>query len=118
MKNYINYCTEEQTKKAFKLGAPIKHETELHSYCEPWSEFEEYYIKDTETLIKPTTQQMIGWLEEKDQTIEVCRLTFGGDWAVFINNIQEVGKYFNSRKEAELYGIDSALIYLEKGLES
>ena len=58
MNRYTIYCTEEQTKKALELGAPL-------NCC--------YHNDDFQNTIKigslhyveiPTAEQMLGWLED------------------------------------------------------
>jgi len=102
MNEYSTYCTREQTEQAYKMGAPIEV---VWNGCD-----------ESDDYVAPTTQQIINWLEEKGQIIEVFRLTKNVDdfWAIFINNIQEADKYFEQRYEAELYAIDVALTYLER----
>ena len=53
MDRYTIYCTEEQTKKALELGAPIE------------SEYIELICKSF--LIYPTAEQMIGFILDSDK---------------------------------------------------
>jgi len=116
MERFSKYCTLEQTKRAYKLGAPIKQETELHSYREPWSEFEEYYVKETGKLIKPTTQQMIGWLESNNIQFIINPYLEGYIIKLIVNyDYDNPYKIFDldTKYDAELAAIDNALEYLE-----
>lgn len=49
MEQYTIYCSDEQTKKALELGAPLEY------HCP--NERESVYHR-------PTAEQMLGWLEE------------------------------------------------------
>lgn len=99
MNQYNIFCTEAQTKKALELGAPIKIEED--KFCS--------------VAINPTTDQMIGWLEERGVHISVIyddctykpevRDLYDG----FINN----DEYLSSRKEATIAAIDAAFEYIE-----
>lgn len=98
MERYTIYCTLEQIRKASLYGAPIQ-------------------IYETPFLDKPVTaEQMIGWLDEcGKQTIEICRPSQSNtSWGIFINNIQVVGEYYDTREAATLRAIDIALQYLEQ----
>ncbi len=131
MNRYTIYCTEEQTKKAIDLGAPIKsipiggREWMRPAYLTKrlneggWAECPAYYV--------PTAEQMIGWLEEQEsiREVNVYRSANYEDWYYSIlgsnkqyiiidgHLIASVGKY-DIRKEATLAAIDSALDYLIK----
>lgn len=99
MNRYEIRCTEEQTKKALELGAPI---------------YNNYGIGGIyEGLKNPTAEQMIGWLEEQGQSIEVCRLYKNNpNWSAFVDDTQIIGKYYPTRKGAIIAAIDAALEYL------
>lgn len=112
MEQYTVYCTEEQTERAFELGAPIN-----------------YYgiFVDDDNVMKlngavyriPTVDQMRKWLlKEKGLLIEVrsdgskfvwCLREFPSDKS-FIQALVT-----NSDDEAFAAAIDAALDYLEKG---
>lgn len=51
MEQYTIFCTEEQTKKAFELGAPIKTDIDEYGDIEAFA---------------PTAAQMIGFILETD----------------------------------------------------
>lgn len=104
MDRFTFFCTEEQTKKALELGAPI--EKVCHSLTKEW-----------ENKI-PTTEQMIGWLEEHkvfvqiDPILGVCC-----GWYISSKGYNKYGYAFKikvckTRKEATLAAIDAALEYL------
>ena len=112
MNKYTIYCTPEQTKKAFELGAPIQfasiNDIRFGRYIEVESNNETYEI--------PTTEQMIGWLEEQGiiYDLESC-------WGSYVNITvwdspnRELVIEINELncKEATLAAIDAALEYLE-----
>lgn len=116
MNKYEIYCTAEQTAKAIELGAPIDK-------C--------FYSQGNDDAIKlpnkalfhatiPTASQMIGWLEEQSITeISITKCSFVSKfWGFGVYSdegcIAENTKDFNSREEATLSAIDSALEYLTK----
>lgn len=118
MEQYTIYCTEEQTRKALDLGAPItSYENAFISTAVPhfsvgiddknWVEY-----------ICPTAERMIGWLETKVELgLHVWR---GKDYYGFSlwDGVEEI-KYrvdLATRKEATLAAIDEALDYLESHL--
>lgn len=95
MNRYTIYCTREQTKKAFELGAPIDH----------WGHIS--------NLIAPTAEQMIGWLDEKGITIEMAKCEIYWFARAYSDENTNFNKgRFNSRKEAMFAAIDAALDYL------
>lgn len=106
MNKYTIHCTEEQTKKAFELGAPI---VILPNY-------EEYkgfpFVRHTNgneyPCAIPTAEQMLGWLEERGLYIQIDNMasTVGVDFKTIYDRIK------TSRKEATLAAIDVALDYL------
>lgn len=115
MNKYTLNCTEEQTKKALGLGAPIEL---LPNY----TEFQNFpYVKcndgNERPCIIPTAEQMIGWLEEQGILIDIDTewnksvLVYVWDCEnkSLINNVLH-----GSRKEATLAAIDIALDYLIK----
>lgn len=103
MNKYTIYCTEEQTKKALELGAPI--ETCGYYYKQ---QFGCNTISDTDLHIVPTAQQMIGWLEEQGFYFRLD--TSGCSVEIDFNCIIE--KINIPRKEATLAAINAALSYL------
>lgn len=123
MNQYTIYCTQEQTKKALELGAPIHRipiggrDGSKPSYFtkqpdeEGWAECPAYYI--------PTAEQMIGFLRENRLFIEVMMNDTDAhkhfDGLVFINTTDEVligHEPKETYKEATLAAIDAALDYL------
>ena len=104
MDKFTIYCTEEQTKKALELGAPIKY-----VLIGPIG-------KDTKKYLEPTAEQMIGWMEEQKSFSNICvRKTMGGNHssACYCNGETLLNKVFSSRKEATIAAIDAALEYLK-----
>lgn len=111
MSDYTLFCTPEQTKKALELGATLRIFTSNDSLIDShWVSynFGEYYT--------PTAEQMLGWLEEQSNIIELCIKKYGNwRYEIYIephSYLEEGG--FNSRKEATLAAIDAALEYLIK----
>lgn len=105
MEKYTNYCSKEQTIRAYKLGAPIELRIGL---------FKE------NRLINPTTQQMMNWMEKEHKInadIDFFRQKGYGasidleGKEVYYNFVCQ---YFETRQEAELAVIDAALDYIEK----
>lgn len=115
MNRYTIYCTEEQTRKALELGAPIEI---LPNYTE-YRVFPFIKCKDgnDRPCIIPTAEQMIGWLEEQGVFISVSRLLSCEEYSVYIYT--KKGRYYErdkrslTRGEATLSAIDAALEYLE-----
>lgn len=113
MYKYTIPCTPEQTKKALELGAPLEHNT----YAE--NDFIEAPMKKFPTvktrLVIPTAEEMIGWLEEQIDNIDVIKDT-DGTWNYLFyptnSSKHEIGSKYTSRKEATLAAIDAALACL------
>lgn len=111
---YTIYCTQEQTKKARELGAPIEI---LPNYTE-YRVFPLVKCKDgnERPCIIPTTEQMIGWLETQGLFISIDK----SDGGHIFYKIRKGNKYicewnsFSSRKEATLAAIGAALEYLKE----
>lgn len=113
MSDYSLYCTEEQTKKALELGAPIQYASIKDIGLERY-----VYVGD-KWYTFPTTEQMIGWLEDgKIKKIRIDSLSYEDheEWFYSIfdmeNNNISFNRNYNSRKEATLAAIDAALDYL------
>lgn len=121
-------CTEEQTKRAFNLGASIEESIDYHTnghiITKGYMLNGEVTNKDLDgfgranTLLIPTAEQMIGWLE-KQGDIKVIEVGCSFKWNFRIFNkehweIMKHNKVYNSRPEATLAAIDAALDYLEK----
>lgn len=112
MNKYTIYCNEEQTKKAFELGAPLdgvysKKNTKI-LYTLPYNDPKRpdcaaYYI--------PTAEQIICWLEEQGFVIEITLSDDDHPWTFKINK-EEAWYVYDTRKKATLAAIDAALDYL------
>lgn len=120
MDKYTIYCTEEQTKKALKLGAPILMTPE--EFIEELPHFNMMIEGENASIILPTTEQMFGWLGEqgiidyyidRDIDEEINYLDTYGYFVDFGKKHRLVGSGISTRKEAILYAIDAALEYLE-----
>lgn len=121
MNEYIIYCTEEQTKKALELGAPI--EVYNHFDSSDIREANIFYkdkfieLSDGKLAERTTSEQMIGWLEDK--FICSIEITFESNpikWK-YENWGKNYDYYdyedgFSTRKEATIAAIDAALVYL------
>lgn len=103
MNRYTIYCTEEQTKKALELGAPIEKR---------YNRFTDF----TECILdKPTAEQMIMWLEEQEPISDIDVYKYNNFWyyEVWCNEDSPLkGRTNQGRKEATLAAIDAALEYL------
>lgn len=119
MNKYTTHCTEEQTKKAFELGAPI---VILPNY-EEYSGFP--FVRHTNgneyPCVIPTAEQMIGWLEEREDIDEIAPMKKGDYWVYVVymagiwSDIESPeDAFYPTRKEATLAAIDAALDYLSK----
>ena len=119
MQDYTIYCTEEQAKRAYKLGAPIKV-TPIEDESTPSVTIEENGLYGL--FIIPTVEQMCGWLREKG--LFVYAFPFYGDMGEqYIGEVDELiisGLVCMRSIETETYpqailaAIDAALDYLEK----
>lgn len=114
MNEYTIYCSENQTKRAYKLGAPIVKYESIGVFDNKGYDFVEDVNDSKNELINPTAEQMIGWLDGEGQEIEICKFS-KEKFGVFINGIQEVGCYYSTRQGAILGAIDFALTLLENG---
>lgn len=122
MNRYTIYCTKEQARIALGLGAPIEYELGYVNGIP-------YKIADEEgepSLIIPTAEEMIGWLEEQGVLCDVFPTgDFGNDGfgmrimkkAKRLNRFESDVINYSSRKEATLAAIDAALDYLIKTKE-
>lgn len=110
MDRYIILCTEKQTQKALELGAPL-----FRLYGTGCSDYiDMIVISDTEAYTIPTTDQMIGWLEERGFVVEIILSDDEENtWTFVINKVRDVYVYGN-RKDATLEAIDVALDYMMK----
>lgn len=105
MNDYTIYCTEEQTKKALELGAPIKMTLLEGNQLRP---------------IQPTAEQMLGWLEEMNIKCFIIPDIYKDDsYNIQINDkLVTTGhsQYnypltYDTRQEAIIAVIDAALEY-------
>lgn len=138
--DYTIYCTPEQTKKAFELGAPIRNfitkeeskrlvdkarlENRIEEYENELAKYHQTIIGDM-VYCYPTAEQMISWLEEQGMLIDVSFIgtdkpKMQGD-KIFIYHVFDLNEWkelipfsriYSSRKEATLASIDAALEYL------
>lgn len=122
MNTYTIYCTIEQTKKSFELGAPIEL---LPNYTE-YRVFPLLKCKDgnDRPCIIPTAEQMIGWLEEqgiyiivpipliKDFNKNDFSKADAFEYRIVINGNEPYSGEYLTSKEATLAAIDLALEYL------
>lgn len=113
MNNYTIYCTPEQTKKALELGASIR--TCGYYYKQ---QFECNTVSETDLHILPTSEQMIGWLEDQDNIDYIYVYKNYSIWLFKIILVSGMEVWcesrYNSRPEATLAAIDAALEYLTK----
>lgn len=122
MNRYTIYCTEEQTRKALELGAPIEANKDYSNGNLPETlcvygdivKKDAYGIGECTILHIPTAEQMLGWLEEQINVREICIQRYGNWWyQIYIDpyfHLEQQG--FNTRKEATRAAIDAALEYL------
>lgn len=121
---YTIHCTAEQAKKALKLGASIEFE---QTFRYNWKDGKREPYPDIEVdkngepiLIKPTAEQMIGWLEEKGFLFYICKDPVNEnvwDYSICYKTIKNkiIGAInFKIKREATLAAIDVALDYLDK----
>lgn len=120
MNRYTIYCSEEQTKKALNLGAPLEINEGKNTVLCRYQNYNTY-----KRCVIPTTEQMIGWLEEQD---EICEVNVGmvstekktNNWSfaiyIFVTkqdyDVIIAPKEYFDRKEATIAAIDAALEYL------
>lgn len=121
MGDYTTYCTEEQTKRAYKLSAPIEEISDTEGVPECWINSENFRFYKI-----PTTQQMIGWLRQEmgiEIFIQKDHFSNGVSVSVLADNDVIHGIYkcpydghgiYNTVVEAEICCINAALDYLEK----
>lgn len=119
MNEYTIYCTEEQTKKALELGAPLFRYTSIPNFAEVIE------ISNSEYYEIPTGEQMIGWLKEqgiyiivpipliKDFNKNDFSKADAFEYRIVINgNEFYIGECLTN-KEATLEAIDKALEYIK-----
>ena len=98
MNRYTIYCTEEQTRKAFELGAPI----------------EIFNADGNIEIIEPTAEQMIGWLRKEMKLAISIDYNIQNNILVWFYSIFNFAysNTFSEPEEATLAAIDAALDYL------
>lgn len=128
--DYTIYCTPEQTRKAIELGAPIrnfiteeesiklvntaKSENRIDEYEKELNKFHQTIIRDKVYCI-PTTEQMIGWIEDMSTDIQVeIYMCSNRQWVWKLDAKCRNIIYYSSRKEATIAAIYAALEYLTK----
>lgn len=113
MNKYTIYCTEEQTRKAFELGAPLEEAKSLIDAQDRKHLMLENNRGGFYLPYIPTTAQMIGWLEEQGVLVDVEMRT--GIAYVYDrkNKVHVKTITIHSRKEGTFVAIDTALEYLE-----
>lgn len=114
MERYKIYCTEEQTRKALELGAPIEYHP-MYMYGDNDSpKIVHYKVRNIRVFSYcPTAEQLFGWLEEQEIHITITRSDDGFDVTYsYIINERYGDSNYTSRKEATLAAIDAALEYL------
>lgn len=132
MDRYTIYCTREQTKKAFELGAPIERGHEYSRYFNIgvptyYDDNDEVCRVKNSVIFIPTAEQMIGWLEEQGISVKAMCFSWCNEnkptWQVHAyqsttNFWDEIAfGHSESCKEATLSAIDAALDYLSKNKE-
>lgn len=124
MDKYTFYCSEEQTRNALELGAPIRevfYDVQSPEIAKQYN----LLIIDSKLYCIPTSEQMINWLTE--QEILLCiNPTNSSSNFYWIRGVKMGEKYrweshfeinkckttFNTRQKATLDAIDKALEYL------
>lgn len=110
MDQFIIRCTEEQTKKARLLGAPLNLGYHSDDFAYAVKIASKHYAEI------PTAETMIGWLEEQDdiKSIVVDKtdcwqyVIWGSDGSPIWCDTN-----FKSRREATLAAIDKVLEHLD-----
>lgn len=121
MDNYTIYCSEQQTKRALELGAPIK----LIGYvdCTGWDDEPtpaNSIVNNGKYFEIPTAEQMIGWLRGKNILFRFDDET--NYWSICDANDDAFDdtsdddaiplRWYNWSDNKELGAIDVALEYL------
>lgn len=108
MNRYTIHCTEEQTKKALELGAPI---TNIHTVGNDG-------ITKEWKLVNPTAEQMMGFFRSKNIHI-VIQKDIVDNWSAYGHEISPIEftvfdrlTSYNSFEEATLAAVDAALEHL------
>lgn len=112
MDRYTIHCTEEQTRKAFNLGAPLEIGDDKGTILCRYQNYHTY-----KTCVIPTASQMIGWLEEQrlfihiDYDFHVNDKPYKCEMCL-LNGLTRHCGWFTSREEATIAAIDAALNHL------
>lgn len=112
--DYTIFCTEEQTKKALNLDAPLEIGEGKGTILCRYKNYHTY-----KRCIIPTAEQMINWLETT-LIYGISISEFEGEWIYSIRTVSSSSRIHNeyfpssSRSEATLAAIDAALDYLSK----
>lgn len=109
MKKYECYCSEEQTRKSFELGATIEFEMEYPVNLDTFerSPYPDIKMgKDGEPiLITPTVAQMSGWLNDNGIFIHINfwfdNKSYTSEFITHDKIVHRIG-LFNSYKDAAL----------------
>lgn len=107
MNKYTIYCTEEQTRKALELGAPINTRWSYDGYY-PVPFIKVIKIEYAHYAEVPTAEEMIGWLEEQGFYFRIE--TTGSSVEIDAKCIVEI--HNSTRKDAILTAINAAQEYL------
>lgn len=133
LKEYSIYCTDEQTKRAIKLGVNLQEIDDESSYC-LFREDAFYIVPITnctrDIYIKPTVEQMLGWLREEkglhidttwsynqntgDEYTSLIWRQYAGIMMCLENELMIEIKPEKTYKESVLKCIDRALYELER----
>ena len=120
MNRYTILCTPEQTKMALELGAPIEVIIKNHK----GNLITNTMVFNDDLIRIPTAEQMIGWLEGREEIDEIAPNKRGKDWfyVVYMTGYRSdiespENTSYPSRGEATLAAIDAALDYLIKNEE-
>lgn len=116
MKRYTIYCTQEQTKKALELGAPLETRTNKNPFVNVgFLNSRGQFVSDSYDI--PTAEQMLGWLGTQGLSIDV-EWSWDGQSTMWVwDNTKKEHVYTscdNSHKETTLAAIDAALEQLMK----
>lgn len=110
MDNYTIYCTEEQTKKALELGAPIDTEAFANDSRPHTTASNPKRHDFIVNCVIPTAEQMLGWLEKQGLdfyiTTRGCSVVSYSDYGCIFE------EHDVDRKTSTLKAINAALDYL------
>ena len=123
MEQYTIYCSDEQTKKAYELGAPIYVFDKWNSKAIEETKFKIEHRAKLDSGLRaenPTTEQMIGFFRSKNIHI-VIHKDVVDKWSAYGHEIEPIEftvfdrlNGYDSFEEAILAAIDAALDYLSK----